>query len=30
MDESLGVIKRLLTEIEPITHESDWFTLRDA
>ena len=30
MDESLGVIKRLLTESEPITHESDWFTLRDA
>ena len=30
MDESLGVIKRLLTEIEPITHESDWFTLREA
>ena len=30
MDESLGVIKRLLTEDEPITHESDWFTLRDA
>ena len=30
MDESLGVIKRLLTETEPITHESDWFTLRAA
>ena len=30
MDESLGVIKRLLTETEPITHESGWFTLRDA
>jgi limonene 1,2-monooxygenase len=30
MDESLGVIKRLLTETEPITHESDWFTLREA
>jgi limonene 1,2-monooxygenase len=30
MDESLGVIKRLLTEDEPITHESDWFTLKDA
>ena len=30
MDESLGVIKRLLTEPAPITHESDWFTLRDA
>ena len=30
MDEALGVIKRLLTETEPITHESDWFTLRDA
>ena len=30
MDESLGVIMRLLTETEPITHESDWFTLRRA
>ena len=30
MDEALGVIMRLLTETEPITHESDWFTLREA
>jgi limonene 1,2-monooxygenase len=30
MNESLKVIKRLFTEIEPITHESDWFTLRNA
>ena len=30
MDESLGIIKRLLTETEPITYEGDWFTLNDA
>ena len=30
MDESMGVIKRLLTETEPITCEGSWFTLRDA
>ena len=30
MDESLGVIKRLLTETEPITHESEWFKLNKA
>jgi limonene 1,2-monooxygenase len=30
MDESLGVILRLFTEHEPITVESDWFTLRNA
>lgn len=30
MDESIGVIKRLLTETEPLTHESEWFNLRDA
>ena len=30
MEESLGVIIRLLTETEPITYESDWFVLRDA
>jgi limonene 1,2-monooxygenase len=30
MDESLGIIMRLLTETEPITYESDWFVLRDA
>lgn len=30
MNEALGVILRLFNEIEPITHESDWFTLKDA
>ena len=30
MDESLGIIKRLLTETEPITYKSDWFELHDA
>ncbi len=30
MDESLGVILRLFTEEEPITHRSDWFELREA
>jgi limonene 1,2-monooxygenase len=30
MDEALGVILRLFTETEPITVESDWFTLRNA
>ena len=30
MDESLGVIIRLLTETEPITYESEWFTLKEA
>ena len=30
MDESIGVIKRLLTEKDPITHTSDWFTLKEA
>ena len=30
MDESLGIIMRLLTETEPITYEADWFTLREA
>jgi limonene 1,2-monooxygenase len=30
MDESLGVIMRLLTETEPITYEGDWFTLKEA
>ena len=30
MDESIGVIKRLLTETDPITHSSDWFTLKEA
>ena len=30
MDESLGVIMRLLTETEPITYKSEWFTLNEA
>ena len=30
LDEGLGIIIRLLTETEPITYESSWFTLRDA
>ena len=30
MDESLGLILRLWTETEPITYESEWFTLREA
>ena len=30
MDEALGIIIRLLTETEPITHESEWFTLKEA
>ncbi len=30
MDESMGVIKRLLTEKEPITHDGGWFTLQNA
>ena len=30
MDESLGVILRLLTETEPITYRSDWFQLQEA
>ena len=30
MDESLGLILRLWNETEPITYESDWFTLREA
>ena len=29
-DEALGVIKRLLAGEERFSHESDWFTLRDA
>ena len=29
-EEALGVIMRLLTEEGPVTHESDWFTLKDA
>ena len=30
MDESLGIIMRLLTETEPVTHEAEWFTLKEA
>ena len=30
MDESLGIIMRLLTETEPITYEAEWFTLREG
>ena len=30
MDESLGLILRLWNETEPITYESDWFSLREA
>ena len=30
MDESLGIIIRLLTETQPITYEAEWFTLKEA
>ncbi|MGB2693841.1 MAG: LLM class flavin-dependent oxidoreductase [Dehalococcoidia bacterium] len=30
MDESLGIIIRLLTEDEPINYETDWFQLHEA
>lgn len=30
MDESLGIIKRLMTETDPITYKSDWFELNEA
>jgi limonene 1,2-monooxygenase len=30
MDEAMGIILRLLTETEPISHKSDWFELREA
>ena len=30
MDEAMGIIMRLVTTTEPITCESDWFTLREA
>ena len=30
MDESLGVILRLFTGTEPVTHHSDWFELNDG
>lgn len=29
-DEALGVIKRLLESNEPFSHQSEWFTLKDA
>src|SRR6187551_1779946 len=29
MAEALDVIVRLLTELEPVTYEAEWFTLRD-
>jgi len=29
-DEALGVIKRLLESDEPFSHQSEWFTLKDA
>lgn len=30
MEESLDIIMRLLTEVEPITYKSDWFQLHEA
>jgi limonene 1,2-monooxygenase len=30
MDEALGIILRLFKEEEPISYESDWFTMRNA
>lgn len=30
MDESLGVIMRLMTETDPISYKSDWFELNEA
>lgn len=30
MDEALGVIMRLFNEVEPFSHESDWFAMKDA
>jgi limonene 1,2-monooxygenase len=30
MDESMSVIMRLLTDPEPLTYQSEWFTLREA
>ena len=30
MQEAVAIIKRLWTETEPITYESDWFVLREA
>ena len=30
MDEALGIILRLWTETDPITHESEWFTMNEV
>src|SRR6185436_13252159 len=30
MDESLGIIMRMLTDPAPVTHKADWFTLNEA
>ncbi len=30
MDESLGVIMRLLTDPDPVSYECEWFTLKEA
>ena len=30
MEEAMGVIMRLFTEVEPFSHEAEWFTLRNA
>ncbi|MCI0438289.1 MAG: LLM class flavin-dependent oxidoreductase [Chloroflexi bacterium] len=30
MDEALGIILRLFTATEPVTHKSDWFELKEA
>ena len=30
MDEALGIILRLFTELEPITYKADWFELNEA
>src|SRR5437773_2181249 len=30
MNEALAIIIRLFTEVEPITYESDWFSLKNA
>ena len=30
MDEAIGIIKRLFTETEPITHKSEWFEINES
>jgi limonene 1,2-monooxygenase len=30
LEEGIGIIKRLMTDVEPLTYESDWFTLHEA